>query len=96
MTAATFHIPSPPNEIENLSDDVWQEGDTKKMIHVCRISSRGNPHMRGLVVSSGETTPVPAEFEIIHLPEDRIDAMHQDFKDGINARNNGVEHTQKH
>ena len=56
------------------------------------MSSRGNPYVRGLLISATESIPLPSEFEVHHIPEDHIDATYQNFKDEIDARDNGFEY----
>ena len=92
MTAATFYMPSPPNEIDDILGEIWKEGNARHLICVERImSSRGNPCVRGLSISATESIPHPSEFEVHHLPEDHIDVTCQNFKDKMNAQDNGFE-----
>ena len=80
MTAAIFHYPSPPNEVPHLLNRIWKEEDVHHMIWVRRMSSRGNPHTRGLIVSADDVIPLPLEFEIRHLPFEEIEPTLQGFQ----------------
>ena len=91
MTAARFHCPNPPDEISHLLNRIWKEEDIGGMIHVKRVSSRGNPHIRGLIVSADDVIPLPPEFELRHVPDEQIDALLEDFRDEIAHEGNGTE-----
>ena len=99
MTAATFHFPNPPGEVSHLliesgkkkTSSIWKEEDIKQMIYVRRVSLRGNPHMRVLIVSADDIIPLPPEFELRHLPEEQIETTVQDFQEEIAHERNGTE-----
>ena len=91
MIATTFYMPSPSNEIDDVLGDIWREGNARHLIYVKRISSRGNPYVRGLLISDTEI-PLPPEFELSYLSEDYVSVAHQNFKDEIDSQNNGTEY----
>ena len=93
MTAAIFYCPSPPDEVSHLLNRIWKEEDVRHMIHAKRMSSRGNPHTRGLIVSSDNVIPLPHEFELRHLPEEAIDLTLQGFQEEMAHERNGTEHS---
>lgn len=92
MTAATFYMPSPPNEIDDIIGEIWREGNARCLIYVKRMSSRGNPYVRGLLISDAESIPLPSDFELNHLPDNCIDSTYNKFKDEIANQNNGTEY----
>ena len=91
MTAATFYYPNPPEEIFHLLNGIWKEEDIGQMIYVKRVSSRGNPCIRGLIVSADATIPLPSDFELRHVPEEQIEPTLQDFQEEIAHERNGTE-----
>ena len=91
VIATAFHMPSPPNEIDDVLGDIWREGNVRQLIYVKRMSSRGNPYVRGPLISDTQV-PLPLEFELSHLPEDYVSVAHQNFKDEIDSQNNGTEY----
>ena len=93
MTAARFHCPNPPDEICHLLNRIWKEEDIGGMIHVKHLCSRGNPCIRGLIVSAHDVIPPPPEFELRHIPDEQIDALLEDFRDEIAHERNGTEHS---
>ena len=93
MTAVIFHCPSPPDEVSHLSNRIWKEEDVRHMICAKRMSSRGNSHMRGLIVSSDNVIPLPLEFELGHLPEEEIEPALRGFQEEMAHERNGTEHS---
>ena len=91
MAAATFYMPSPPNEIDDIMHEFWKEGNARHLIHVKRMSSKGNPYVRGLLVSTTDAIPLPPEFELSHVPDDRIDPVYERFEAELDVENNGAE-----
>ena len=91
MTAAIFYCPSPPSEVSHLLNRIWKEENVRHLIYVKRISSRGDPCMRGLIVSADDVIPLPNEFELRHLPEEEIEPVLQEFQDEIAHERNGAE-----
>ena len=92
MTAATFCMPSPPEEIDDILGEIWRESNVSHLIYVKRVSSRGNPYVRGLLISDAELIPLPSDFEVNCLSEDCIDSTYNKFKGEIANQNNGVEY----
>ena len=91
MTAATFYCPDPPDEIDRLMDDIWSTKKIDYLIYVRRISQRGNPYVRGMLISNDETNPLPPEFEIHPIPGTCVDYVWRQFKEEIHIENNGLE-----
>ena len=91
MTAATFYMPSPPDEIDDIIGEIWRESNAMRLIYVKRVSSRGNPCVRGLLISDTESIPFPSDFELIYLSEDCVNSTYNKFKHEIANQNNGVE-----
>ena len=92
MTAATFYIPSPPEEIDDILGEIWRESNARHLIYVKRVSSRGNPYVRGLLISDAESIPLPSDFELNYLSEDCIDSSYNKFRCEIAHQNNGAEY----
>ena len=59
--------------MEGLPSDVWDSGHAQGLLHVKRMSMRGNPHTRGMVISDKEPIPFPDDFELNRLSDDIVD-----------------------
>lgn len=93
MSSAIFYYGSPPDEISHLLNRIWKEENVRHMIYVKRVSSRGNPYIRGLIVSADNVIPLPPEFEIRYLPEEQIKFSLEDFREEIAHERNGTEYS---
>ena len=89
--ALTFYLPSPPDEIDNVLHDIWQEGGIKQMICVKRLSQRGNNYIRGLLISDSEVE-LPPLFESRYLSDDLVEEKCDNLKQEILEQENGVEY----
>ena len=93
MAAATFYMPSPPTKIEEMIGDIWEEGKMRCLIYVKRMSSRGNAYVKGLAVSDSEAIPLPSSFELTYVPDEWVGDTYQNFKEEIDALDNGAEYS---
>ena len=94
MIALTFYFPSNGNQgnQDKFMHQIWQEGTIDYLIHVRRVSLRGNPYIKGLFVLNNESAPLPSEFEVQPIPDDCLGCLLRQFKEEQKIENNATEY----
>ena len=94
MIALTFYFP-PSNDHgdqDKFIHHIWNEGIMDYLIYVKRISSRGNPYIKGLFILNDESVPLSPEFEVKPIDDDCIESLHRQFKEEQEIENNVIKY----
>ena len=94
MVSLTFYFPFDGDNggQDNFIYQYWKEqkGNIDYLMHVRRVSMRGMPYIRGLIVFDGSAT-IPNEFEVHEIPDDCVDFVYQQFKEEQRIESNATE-----
>lgn len=98
MTSFRFYFPSSNGDNDGLDDFMhrfWKEQKDGIDCILCvrRISMRGIPCIKGLIVANDSSTiKIPDEFEVQEIPEDGLVCIHNDFKEEQRVESNATEY----
>lgn len=92
MKTFAFYFPSNDDDQDAFMHQLWNERTMDYLIYVRRISSRGNPYIKGLFIMRDETTSPPPEFELRPIPDDSVSYLVQQFKEEQMFENNATEY----
>ena len=95
MTAALkFYFPSNGNDRnqDEFMEHMWNQGEMSYLIFVRRISSRGNPYIKGVfIVNDEDTVTALSEFECTQLSEEAFSCLVSELQEELSIEHNGVE-----
>ena len=97
MTSFRFYFPSSNGDNGGLDDFIhrfWKDQKDRidYILYVRRISMRGMPCIKGLiVVNDSSTINIPDEFEVQEIPEDYLVCIHNEFKEEQRVESNATE-----
>ena len=90
MTALKFYLPS-NGEDQDLLKYLWDNTDIPYMIFVQRMSFRGNPYTKGVIILDNESTMIPPELICTPLRDDYVAPLVNEFREELLVQNNGTE-----
>ena len=92
MIALSFYLPSNTSDEDTFISQIWHEGAIDYLIYVKRISARGNPYIKGLLILKDESASLPSELELRPVPDNCLECMWRQFKDEQEMEQNAVEY----
>ena len=92
MAALKFYLPS-NGEDQDLMKYLWENTDIPYMIFVQRMSFRGNPYIKGVIILDNDSTMtmIPPELICTRLRDDYVAPLVNEFREELSVQNNGTE-----
>jgi hypothetical protein len=91
MTSLKFYLPSSNGEDHDaFLEDLWHQGNISYLIYTRRISQRGNPYIKGVLIVDDDNT-IPPELECTPIPWIHTSLLVNELKEELSAEQNGVE-----
>ena len=90
--ALKFYFPSNGEDQDAFMEHMWNQRTMSYLIFARRMSLRGNPYIKGVLVLNDNAT-APSEFECIPLSEEALSCLVSELQEELSMENNGVELT---
>ena len=91
MIALKFYFPCDGGDQDSFMKSLWNQGTMSYLIYTQRMSLRGNPYIKGLIILNDDDTPVPPMFECTPVSDNWIHLIASEFQEELSIEDNGVE-----